>query len=312
MQFEIISLLMPCLLILKATGGLFVSYSLQENYLSVKSSGFQLFISIALHFFGFLANLNHILALFLRYFSDSFEIDEIILILSESVFVLQIFAFSILAFRSIKKFAELLNVLIKFETIAMKVNLVVKLTLIEKLCMIIPISACKIIYIYGVLSNIFHEIYVVSSYKWATKIFAINYWLIKISYEVTWWIIAFVVYIFYDKLNKFTAKNISEQVSSSTFDSLRVLFFLLNEAIELMNSLFGLMLLGAFVNSNIMIQYDLHGIQTSAYNYFTQFDVDNSLLKLLVSTRWLFVAVLEVVMQFYICAKIENEVSNFL
>jgi len=119
-----------------------------------------------------------------------------------------------------------------------------------------------------------------------------------------------LIYSFYDKLNKFATKNISEKVSSSTLDTLRVSFFLLDEAIELMDSLFGLMLLGVFVNSNIFIQYDLHGIQTSVFNLFNEIDVEMSLSRIPVLMRWLIVTVVEIAMQFCICAKVEKEVST--
>jgi len=310
MKLTTITFLKPLLLLLTITGGLSVSYSIQENSFLVKSSSFQLIFSTLLNFLGLSANLNHVQAIFLKFYNDSFTVDQIIFILSEFVYLYLIVVITKLVFYSTNKFVQLLNILIEFETKFKNINVFLNFSRIEKLCIFIPISTCKIIYLYGVLYNFVYGIYLITSYKWMTRVFVLNYWFIKISYEVIWWILACLIFFFYNKLNKFTTNNVSGTTAPATLDTLRVLYFLLDEAIELMDSIFGLMLLGVFVNSNIFVQYDFHAIQTSVYNYFNHTDVEKSLWKISVFTRWLFVTLLEVLMQFYICTKVVNEVST--
>lgn len=305
----VLDFLKPYLWFLKLAGGQYVTFY-GDGTADIRITHSK-FYAIALHGLGILAYLNHLTALYSVFLKEAFQVDKLIMLISETAFTLQIIAITLMSFSNVPTFTALINCLVKFEKTSNFLEFPDILNFKFMFYRIFPITICSIIYFYGIFANFYNENYNVVVLKWPTIAISSIYFLFKEIYQITWWVIACLLYTFYNRSNQILRKLDHEKLSTLLIETLRVSFHLLSEATETLGSLFGLLTLGFLVNSNLMIQFDMHSIQMIIYQIFSR-DFDNfPAFILLDSLRWLFVALLQTLMMFYLCNKIENEVSDF-
>lgn len=313
MESLVVNFLKPCLWFLKITGGQHVTYfGNGTGDIQIKYGKLRQFYTILVHCSGVLAYLNHLTAIYHIFLSETFHVENLILVISKTAFSLQAIAIIFISYSSVPIFVTLINCLLEIEKISVaEIDFPGLFKLKYIACTFCPITICSFIYFCGVLKILFGGIYHFFILKWPSIVFAINYLLIKEIYLIMWWSIACLIYIFFKRANKLLEKLEPWNCSISLVENLRVLYQLLGEAAESLGSLFGFMILGFLVNSNLIIQFDMHSIQIIIYQFLSRDCDDCSAFKLLDSVRWLVVRILQILMVFYIiCNKIEYEVSK--